>query len=71
MAKHAEVIDMTDGAIKHDPANAATWIDPQTSLEWQCKSPGRMSWHAAQSYALSLSISGKDNWRLPTVRERG
>lgn len=47
----------------------ATWIDPLTGLEWQCDSPGRMSWHAAQSYARSLSITGKKDWRLPTARE--
>ena len=60
---------MTDGAIEHDSASAATWIDPETGLEWQCKSPGRMNWHAAQSYARSLSLSGKAHWRLPTAKE--
>jgi len=48
---------------------AATWIDPETCLEWQCDTPGRMNWFAAQSYARSLSITGKDNWRLPTASE--
>jgi hypothetical protein len=28
-----------------------------------------MTWHAAHSYARSLSISGKEDWRLPTARE--
>jgi hypothetical protein len=60
---------MSDGAIEHDTAGAATWIDPETDLEWQCESPGRMDWHAAQSYAQSLSINGKDDWRLPAARE--
>ena len=66
---HAKVVDMSDGAIEHDPANAATWTDPVTGLEWQCQSPGLMSWHAAQVYAHSLSLNGKDDWRLPTARE--
>jgi len=49
--------------------NTATWIDPMTGLEWQCDGPGRMNWHTAQAYARSLSIDGKDDWRLPTARE--
>ena len=47
----------------------ATWIDPKTSLEWQCDSPGRMNWHEALAYARSLSLDGKENWRLPSARE--
>ena len=66
---HAKVIDMTDGVIENDLANAATWVDPETDLEWQCESPGGMNWHEAQSYAQSLSISGKDDWRLPAASE--
>ena len=65
----AKVIDMTDGAIENDLANAATWIDPDTGLEWQCESPGRMNWHDAQSYAQSLTINGKRDWRLPAAKE--
>ena len=64
---HAKVIDMTEEAIENDSANAATWIDPDTGLEWQCDSPGPMNWHDAQSYAQTLSINGKDDWRLPTA----
>ena len=63
------MIEMSDGAIEHDTANAATWIDPETGLEWQCGFPGRMNWHAGQSYARSLSLTGKSDWRLPTARE--
>jgi hypothetical protein len=46
-----------------------TWIDPVTGLEWQCESPGRMSWEAALDYARSLSLAGWRDWRLPAVRE--
>ena len=46
-----------------------TWKDPKTSLEWQCESPGEMSWHDAQEYAASLSLDGKDDWRLPSLTE--
>ncbi|UCD82570.1 MAG: DUF1566 domain-containing protein [Desulfobacterales bacterium] len=60
---------MTGGAIEQESAITATWTDPATGLEWQCDSPGRMNWHAAQSYAGSLSINGKEDWRLPTARE--
>ena len=60
---------MADGAIEQGTVNAATWVDSETGLEWQCESQGPMNWHAAQSYAQSLSINGKDDWRLPTARE--
>ena len=60
---------MTDGPINKQIVGAAIWIDPDTSLEWQCISPGRMNWHDAVSYAQTLSISGKDDWRLPTASE--
>ena len=69
MAKHAEVIEMSVEEIEQHIVKAATWMDPETGLEWQCGSPGRMNWHAAQSYARSLSIVGKDDWRLPTAQE--
>jgi len=46
-----------------------TWKDPQTGLEWQWKSPGEMTWHEAQEYAESLSLDGKEDWRLPTLAE--
>ena len=46
-----------------------TWKDPRTGLEWQCESPGEMTWHEAQEYAESLSLDGKEDWRLPTLAE--
>jgi hypothetical protein len=57
------------GSIEKMSENMATWIDPETGLEWQCESPGRMNWHDAQSYAQTLSTGGKDDWRMPTARE--
>jgi hypothetical protein len=48
---------------------ALTWKDPETGLEWQCQSPGAMSWHQALEYAESLVLDGKSDWRLPTVSE--
>jgi len=66
---HTKVIDAADEAIEHATANAATWLDPETGLEWQGESPGRMTWFAAQSYAQFLSIDGKNDWRLPTASE--
>ena len=47
----------------------STWIDPKTDLEWQCESPGEMSWYKAQEYAKSLTRGGKHDWRLPTALE--
>ena len=60
---------MADRAIEQGTVNAATWVDPQTDLEWQIESPGRMSWHEAQAYVLKLSMNDKDDWRIPTVSE--
>lgn len=44
-----------------------TWEDPETGLEWQVASPGRMTWHEAMEYAGSLFLAGKNDWRLPTL----
>lgn len=46
-----------------------TWIDPKTGLEWQFVSPGQMTWHEAMEYASTLSLDGKEDWRLPSARE--
>ena len=46
-----------------------TWKDPKTDLEWQWESPGEMTWYDAQEYAKSLSLDGKDDWRLPSLAE--
>jgi hypothetical protein len=63
------MIELTDEAIEHRAAGAATWIDPATGLEWQCDSPSPIDWHAAQAYADALSIDRKADWRLPTVND--
>ncbi|MEJ2283062.1 MAG: DUF1566 domain-containing protein [Desulfobacterales bacterium] len=60
---------MADSKIKQQKVIAATWIDPESGLEWQCESPGQMNWHDAQSYARSLTIRGKSDWRLPAAKE--
>jgi hypothetical protein len=46
-----------------------TWKDLKTGLEWQCESPGEMTWQAALEYADSLSLDGKNDWRLPTLSD--
>ena len=46
-----------------------TWKDPKTDLEWQCESPGEMTWQTALDYADSLSLDGKKDWRLPTLSD--
>jgi formylglycine-generating enzyme required for sulfatase activity len=60
---------VADRPINKQNIGASTWIDPDTGLEWQWESPGRMNWHDAQSYAQFLSLNGKGGWRLPTARE--
>ena len=57
-----------DGFIA-DNLKAATWKDPETGLEWQCESPGEMSWPEALEYSGMLELDGKTDWRLPTVSE--
>lgn len=44
-------------------------MDPETGLEWQCASPGEMTWHEAMEYAGTLSLDEKEDWRLPSARE--
>ena len=46
-----------------------TWKDPKTGLQWQWDSPGEMTWHKAREYASSLTLDGKNDWRLPTLAE--
>jgi hypothetical protein len=46
-----------------------TWKDPKTGLEWQCNSPGKMTWYQAQDYARSLTLDGRSDWRLPSAPE--
>jgi hypothetical protein len=60
---------MTEATTSLTAVKPATWIDSESGLEWQCVSPGRMNWHDAQSYARSLTISGKSDWRLPATKE--
>jgi hypothetical protein len=51
------------------PQQMLTWKDPKTGLEWQCHSPGEMTWYEAQEYARSLILDDKSDWRLPTAAE--
>ena len=45
------------------------WQDNKTGLQWQCDSPGKMSWHDAQAYAETLELAGHEDWRLPSAAE--
>jgi formylglycine-generating enzyme required for sulfatase activity len=44
-------------------------MDPETGLEWQSASPGKMTWYEAMEYAGTLSLDEKEDWRLPSARE--
>lgn len=48
---------------------ARTWVDPQTGLQWEFRSPGTMTWDEALEYARTLTLDGKSDWRLPTALE--
>jgi len=47
-----------------------TITDLNTGLMWQ-KTPdsGTRSWEDAKEYAQSLSLAGREDWRLPTIKE--
>ncbi len=47
-----------------------TVTDTSTGLMWQQKgSDSEMDWHEARPYCESLSLSGYEDWRLPTIKE--
>jgi len=60
---------MASGNLEPVKVRTPTWSDPKTGLEWQHESVGTMSWSDAIKYAQSLSLNGKDDWRLPTAME--
>jgi hypothetical protein len=44
--------------------------DNVTGLEWQqATAPGTHTWQQAIDYCDTLDLGGKDDWRLPTVKE--
>lgn len=55
--------------VKSGIRKTLAWKDPKTGLEWQCESPGEMTWYEAQEYAKSLSLDGHRDWRLPSLAE--
>jgi len=57
------------GTLEAGGEQTRTWRDPKTGLEWQYESAGEMSWGEAMDYAHSLSLNGRDDWRLPTAME--
>ncbi len=46
-----------------------TLTDLVTGLQWQQTDGGEMTWDNARSYCDSLSLGGRDDWRLPNVKE--
>jgi len=47
-----------------------TVTDNYTDLIWQkTPSPNTLTWEEALSYANSLSLTGKNDWRVPNVKE--
>jgi hypothetical protein len=54
---------------RNEQGEESTWLDPLTGLEWQCESPGEMTWDEAKGYAGSLYLAGKTGWRLPSLAD--
>jgi hypothetical protein len=46
-----------------------TVTDRRTGLVWQQAESTPMSWEEALRYPQALSIGGRSNWRLPTIKE--
>lgn len=48
------------------------FIDKSTGLEWQDNRDAKnitKSWSDAKSYCKKLTLSGNNNWRLPSINE--
>ncbi|MCX5902809.1 MAG: DUF1566 domain-containing protein [Proteobacteria bacterium] len=44
--------------------------DNVTGFEWQqATAPGTYTWQQASDYCAGLNLGGKDDWRLPTIKE--
>lgn len=43
--------------------------DRVTGLQWQQGDGGEMSWDGAKSYCESLTLAGRDDWRMPRLPE--
>jgi len=68
--KHSKDLkNKTEDNLEPKKGKKPTWTDPKTGLEWQYESAAEMSWNEALEYAQSLSLGGKDDWRIPTVLE--
>ena len=61
----------SSSAVERGRQKPSIWRDPKTGLEWQCESPGEMTWHDAQEYAKSLSLDGKDELESLLDRTKG
>ncbi len=46
-----------------------TVTDTRTGLMWQQGKPDKMKWENALEYCENLRLGGKNDWRLPTIKE--
>ena len=61
--------DYTRNAPSFVNNNDGTINDLVTGLQWQQTDGGEMARDAAPSYCTSLTLAGRNDWRLPTVKE--
>lgn len=61
--------DDDDTSGDDDDDSGDTWTDSTTGLMWQNSENLCEDWEAAIEYCETLSLSGYDDWRLPTISE--
>lgn len=73
------VLALTASWVRHGHADAPsdrymitaeTVYDTKTQLTWQrINSASQYTWSDAQSYCSALQLAGKDDWRVPSMKE--
>ncbi|MDE2106610.1 MAG: DUF1566 domain-containing protein, partial [Patescibacteria group bacterium] len=60
----------SDGEPTTDAAQHSAVHDAETGLTWAAEPlPGEFNWEGAKNACAALSLLGKSDWRLPTIKE--